>query len=95
MIAWHRLASAGLASSAEKVYMKAPVPRPMPDFWPKCPELVVILPIKRTNFSLKIEMGGTVNGKMNGAAGFAISPTNGKLLFCFYLNCIIQEYQFS
>ena len=38
--------------------MKAPVPRPTPDFGTKCPELVDTLTKKQTDFSLKIEMGG-------------------------------------
>ena len=95
VIARRGAASAGLVSSADRAYMNAPVPRPTPNYGTKCPRRIATLTKKQTDFSLKIEMGGTVNGKMNGAAGFAISPTNGKLLFCFYLNCIIQEYQFS
>jgi hypothetical protein len=38
--------------------MKAPVPRPTPDFGTKCPELVDTLTKKQRDFSLKIEMGG-------------------------------------
>ena len=58
VIAWHGAASAGLVSSADRAYMKAPVPRPTPDFGTKCPELVDTLTKKQTDFSLKIEMGG-------------------------------------
>ena len=58
VIAWRRAASAGLVSSADRAYMKAPVLRPMPDFGTKCPELVDTLTKKQTDFSLKIEMGG-------------------------------------
>ena len=58
VIAWRRAASAGLVSSADRAYMKASVPRPMPNFGTKCPELVDTLTKKQTDFSLKIEMGG-------------------------------------
>ena len=58
VIAWHGAASAGLVSSADRAYMKAPVPRPTLDFGTKCPELVDTLTKKRMDFSLKIEMGG-------------------------------------
>ncbi|MEY8495175.1 gluconolactonase [Lachnospiraceae bacterium 29-91] len=58
VIAWRGAASAGLVSSADRAYMKAPVPRPTPDFRTKCPELVYTLTKKQTGFSLKIEMGG-------------------------------------
>ena len=58
VIAWRGAASAGLVSSADRAYMKASVPRPTPDFGTKCPELVDTLTKKRTDFSLKIEMGG-------------------------------------
>ena len=58
VIACGGAASAGLASSADKAYMKAPVPRPTPDFGTKCPELVDTLTKKQTDFPLKIEMGG-------------------------------------
>ena len=40
VIAWRGAASAGLVSSADRAYMKAPVPCPTPDFGTKCPELV-------------------------------------------------------
>ncbi len=46
VIAWRGAASAGLVSSADRAYMKAPVPRPTPDYGTKCPELVDILPQK-------------------------------------------------
>ena len=58
VIAWREAASAGLVSSADRAYMKAPVPRPSPDFGTKCPEPVDTLTKKQRNFSLKIEMGG-------------------------------------
>ena len=58
VIAWRGAASVGLVSSADKAYMKAPVPRPTPDFGTKCPELVDALTTKQMDFSLKIEMGG-------------------------------------
>ena len=40
VLVWRGAASAGLFSSADRAYMKAPVPRPTPDFGTKCPELV-------------------------------------------------------
>ena len=46
VIAWREAASAGLVSSADRADMKAPVPRPTPDYGTKCPELVDILPQK-------------------------------------------------
>ena len=46
VIAWRGAASAGLVSSADRADMKAPVPRPTPDYGTKCPELVDILPQK-------------------------------------------------
>ena len=58
VLAWRGAASAGLVSSADRAYMKAPVPRPTPDFGTKCPELVATLTKKQTDFSLKIEIGG-------------------------------------
>ena len=58
VIAWRRAASAGLVSSANRAYMKTPIPRPTPDFGTKCPELVDTFTKKQTDFSLKIEMGG-------------------------------------
>ena len=58
VLAWRRAVSTGLVSTADWAYMKAPVPRPMPDFGTKCPELVDTLTKKQTDFSLKIEMGG-------------------------------------
>ena len=42
--AWRGTASAGLVSSADRAYMKAPVPRSTLDFVTKCPELVDLLP---------------------------------------------------
>ena len=58
VIAWREAASAGPVSSADRADMKAPVPRPTPDYGTKCPELVDTLTKKQTDFSLKIEMGG-------------------------------------
>ena len=58
VIAWRGAASARLVLSADRAYMKAPVPRPSPDFGTKCPELVDTLTKKQTDFSLKIAMGG-------------------------------------
>ena len=58
VIAWRGAATAGLVSSADRAYMKAPVPRPTPDFGTKGPELVDTLSKKQPDFSLKIEMGG-------------------------------------
>ena len=58
VLVWRGAASAGLFSSADRAYMKAPVPRPTPDFGTKCPELVDTLSKKQPDFSLKIEMGG-------------------------------------
>ena len=58
VIAWHGAASAGLVSPADRAYMKAPVPRPTPDFGTKCPEPVDTLTKKQTDFLFKIEMGG-------------------------------------
>ena len=60
VIAWHGAASAGLVSAADRAYMKAPVPRPTPDYGTKCPELVATLTKKQTDFLLKIGMGGKV-----------------------------------
>ena len=58
VIAWRGAASAGLVSSADRAYMKVPIPRPTPDFGTKCPELVDTLTKKQTDFEPKIEMGG-------------------------------------
>ena len=58
VIAWRGAVSAGLVSSADRAYRKAPVPLPALDFGTKCPELVDTLTKKRSGFSLKIEMGG-------------------------------------
>ena len=58
VLAWRGAASAGLFSPADRAYMKAPVPRPTPDFGTKCPELVDTLTKKQTDFPLKIGMGG-------------------------------------
>ena len=58
VLVWRGAVSAGLVSTADRAYMKAPVPRTPPDFGTKCPELVDTLTKKQTDFSLKIEMGG-------------------------------------
>ena len=58
VIAWRGAASAGLVSPADRVYMKAPVPRPTPNYGTKCPRRIATLTKKQTDFSLKIEMGG-------------------------------------
>ena len=58
VLVWRGAASAGLFSSADRAYMKAPVPRPTPDFGTKCPELVDTLTKKQRDFFYKIEMGG-------------------------------------
>jgi len=46
VIAWRGAANAGMVLSADRADMKAPVPRPTPDYGTKCPELVDILPQK-------------------------------------------------
>ena len=58
VLAWRRAVSTGPVSTADWAYMKAPVPRPTPDFGTKCPELVDTLTKKQTDFLFKIEMGG-------------------------------------
>ena len=58
VIAWRGAASAGLVSSADRADMKAPVPQPMPDYGTKCPNRIATLTKKRTDFLLKIGMGG-------------------------------------
>ena len=58
VIAWREAASAGLFSSADRAYMKAPVPCPTPDFGTKCPRRIATLTKKQTDFLFKIEMGG-------------------------------------
>ena len=58
VIAWRGAASARLVSSADRAYMKTPIPRPTPDFGTKCPKLVDTLTKKQTDFPPKIEMGG-------------------------------------
>ena len=58
VIAWRGAASAGLVSSADRAYMNAPVPRPMPDYGTKCPSRIATPTKKRTDFLLKIGMGG-------------------------------------
>ena len=44
VIVWRGAANTGLVSSADRAYMKAPVPRSTLDFVTKCPELVDLLP---------------------------------------------------
>ena len=58
VIAWSEAASAGLVSSADRADMKAPVPRPTPDYGTKCPSRIATPTKKRTDFLLKIGMGG-------------------------------------
>ena len=74
VIAWRGAASAGLFSSADRAYMKAPVPRPTPNYGTKCPRQIATLTKKQTDFLFKIEMGGKP------FCGFAISPINCELL---------------
>ena len=58
VIAWRGAASAGLVSSADRAYMNAPVPRLTPNYGTKCPRRIATLTKKRTDFLLKIGMGG-------------------------------------
>ena len=58
VIAWRGAASAGLVSSADRAYMKAPVPRLTLDYGTKCPRRIDTFTRKQTGFLLKIEMGG-------------------------------------
>ena len=58
VIAWHGAASAGLVSPADRAYMKAPVPCPTPDYGTKCHSRIATPTKKRTDFLLKIGMGG-------------------------------------
>ena len=58
VLAWRRAVSTGLVSTADWAYMKAPVPRPTPNYGTKCPRRIATLTKKQTDFSLKIEMGG-------------------------------------
>ena len=58
VIAWRGAASAGLVSSADRAYMKAPVPRPTPDYGAKYPIQIATRTNKQTDFLLKIELGG-------------------------------------
>ena len=58
VIAWRGAASAGLVSSADRAYMKAPVPRLTLDYGTKCPRQIATFTRKQTGFLLKIEMGG-------------------------------------
>ncbi len=58
VIAWRGAASAGLVSAADRADMKAPIPRPVPDYGTKCPRQIATLTKKQTDFLFKIEMGG-------------------------------------
>ena len=58
VLAWRGAASAGLVSSADRAYMKAPIPRPAPNYGTKCPRQIATLTKKQTDFSLKMGMGG-------------------------------------
>ena len=58
VIAWRGAASAGLVSSADRADMKAPVPRPTPDYGTKCPELVDTLTNSQQIFLSKLEWAG-------------------------------------
>ena len=58
VLVWRGAASAGLFSSADRAYMKAPVPRPAPNYGTKCPRQIATLTKKQTDFLFKIEMGG-------------------------------------
>ena len=46
VIAWRKATSAGLVSSADRVYMKDPSLVLRSDLWTKCPEVVATLPEK-------------------------------------------------
>ena len=58
VIVWREAASAGLVSSADRAYMKAPVPRPTLRLVDKVSRRCDHTPGKADGFSLKIEMGG-------------------------------------
>ena len=55
-VAWSRKRRTSF-SSRQGVY-ESPVPRPMPDYGTKCPSWIATLTKKRTDFLLKIGMGG-------------------------------------
>ena len=55
-VAWSRKRRTGF-SSRQGVY-ESPVPRPMPDYRTKCPSRIATPTKKRTDFLLKIGMGG-------------------------------------
>ena len=59
VIAWRGAANAGLVSSADRAYMKAPVPRPTPDYGTKCPEPVDTLTKSRQIFLSKLKWAGS------------------------------------
>ncbi len=50
VLVWRGAASAGLVSSVDREYMKAPGPRPRPDYGTKCPELVKTILISKRTF---------------------------------------------
>ncbi len=58
VIAWREAASAGLVSSADRADMKAPVPRPTPDYGTKCPRQIATLPKNQTDFLSKLKWAG-------------------------------------
>ena len=58
VIAWRGAASAGLVSSADRAYMKTPVPRPTLRFVDKVSRRCGHTPGKAIGFSFKIGMGG-------------------------------------
>jgi len=55
-VAWSRKRRTGFISR-QGVY-ESPVPRPMPDYGTKCPSRIATPTKKRTDFLLKIGMGG-------------------------------------
>ena len=59
VLAWRRAVSTGLVSTADWAYMKAPVPRPTPDFGTKCPELVDTLTKSKQIFLSKLKWAGS------------------------------------
>ena len=62
---WRRAASAGLVSSANRAYMKTPVPRPTPNLWTHSRknwnDREAILGLSRLDYP-SAKAGGTVNG---------------------------------
>lgn len=55
VIAWRGAASTGLVSSADRAYMKTPVPVQHSDLWTECPEDVSTLPEKPLDFLSKLK----------------------------------------